>query len=283
MATSSPTRARQTGGSLTDRQLITEGARVFASSCGNAYCHGTGGRGGGAPALRGKGLSPDYVFKSISNGIPGSAMPSFKSEFSEEQIWKLVAFILSDGATSPAKAEPPAAVEPAPSQLVRSKPQEVSPATAGDAQAGKALFFDSSSKKSCHLCHRFNGEGASVGPDLSRAGRKSARELFLSIVSPRAGDATFAMVSVTLTSGEKITGIRKDEDAESIRIYDTTELPAVLRTIQKPDIFTLEPAKEPVMPEDYASTLTLKQVLDLIAFLRSAVSKDPVTLNDLFH
>src|SRR5512144_1586373 len=90
----------QASGSLTDPQFIAEGARLFATSCGNAYCHGTGGGGGGAPRLRGKGLESSYLFKSISNGIPGTAMPSFKSELSEEQVWKLIAFIMSDADAS---------------------------------------------------------------------------------------------------------------------------------------------------------------------------------------
>jgi mono/diheme cytochrome c family protein len=73
---------------LKDPQFISDGAKLFATSCGNAYCHGTGGAGGGAPRLRGKDLEANFVFKAISNGIPGSSMPGFKSELSEEQIWK---------------------------------------------------------------------------------------------------------------------------------------------------------------------------------------------------
>src|SRR5436190_24355374 len=63
---------------LKDPQFIADGARTFATSCGNAYCHGTGGVGGGAPRLRGRGLEAAYLFKTISNGIPGTSMLSFK-------------------------------------------------------------------------------------------------------------------------------------------------------------------------------------------------------------
>src|SRR5262245_6037157 len=77
---------------LNDPKFIAEGARLFSTSCANAYCHGVGGKGGGAPRLRGKGLEPSFLFKSISNGIGGTGMLSFKSELSEEQIWKIIAF-----------------------------------------------------------------------------------------------------------------------------------------------------------------------------------------------
>ena len=269
---------------LKDRQLIAEGARLFAPVCGNAYCHGAGGKGGGAPRLRGKGLESPYLFKTISNGIPGSAMLSFKSEFSEDQIWKLVAFIMSDSATTPAaSAEAPAAEKPAAS-TAQPKPadSDASLSTVGSVQAGKALFFDSSQPKSCHSCHSLQGEGTPIGPDLSKLAGKAPKELLLSIILAReTKDPRFATVTLALRNGDKIVGVKKEEDTDSTQIYDTTELPAVLRTIQKADIAKLETSDESVMPKDYASIYTMKQLLDLVAFLKSSELR--VTLKDLFQ
>src|SRR5262245_54780517 len=76
--------AFQSNANLKDPQFIGEGAKLFAVSCGNAYCHGTGGNGGGAPRLRGKGLDAAYTFKTISNGVPNTSMPGFKTELSED-------------------------------------------------------------------------------------------------------------------------------------------------------------------------------------------------------
>src|SRR5215467_5618382 len=80
---------------LKDRGFIAEGAKLFLPNCSSAYCHGSGGKGGGAPRLRDKGLDATYLFKTISNGIPGSPMRPFKSELSEEKIWQLTAYIMS--------------------------------------------------------------------------------------------------------------------------------------------------------------------------------------------
>jgi putative heme-binding domain-containing protein len=272
---------------LKDPKVIAEGAKLFAPSCGNAYCHGTGGAGGGAPRLRGKGLDAANAFKAISNGIPGTAMLSFKSELSEEQIWKLVAFITSDAKASfAAKAEATAGDKPASvSSTAQLKPPDATDTSSivGNAQAGKALFFDSAGSKSCHSCHSIKGEGASIGPDLSQIGNKSPRELFLSIVLTREiKDSRYATVTLTLRNGDRVVGVKKEEDEESIRVYDTAELPAVLRTVQKADVARLETANESVMPKDYASTYTLKQLLDLVTFLKGAQSRSPITLKDLF-
>jgi len=276
----------QTKDGLSDPQAVAEGARLFGTNCGNAYCHGTGGMGGGAPRLRGKGIEAGYAFKAISNGIPGTSMPSFKSELSEEQILKLVAFIVSDPKTNP---NPAAAVDSAShgiSTLTVKKPEAGLPVTSvGDAQAGKAIFFDSSRSKGCYACHQFNGEGTAIGPDLSAvAANKSVRDLFLSIILPRdVKDSPYATITVFLRNGDRITGIKKEEDAESLRIFDATELPAVLRTVQKENISKIEYSGGPVMPTDYASSYTVKQLLDLVTFLKSSQSTSRVMLKDLFQ
>jgi putative heme-binding domain-containing protein len=271
---------------LKDPRFIAEGAKLFAPSCGNAYCHGTGGGGGGAPRLRGRDLEGAYVFKSISNGIPGTPMPSFKSELSDEQIWKLVAFIVSDAKTSFAtKLKAPDADKPASQPAVPPKPGEPTAAASiiGSAQAGKALFFDSAQPKSCRSCHSLQGEGTPIGPDLSKSESKSPRELFLSIVLPHETKGSrYATVTLTLRNGDKVIGVQKEEDTESIRVYDTTELPAVLRTVQKADVVKVETSSQSVMPKDYATAYTVKQLLDLVTFLKSSESKSPVTLKDLF-
>jgi len=270
---------------LNDPQFIAEGGRLFGPSCGNAYCHGIGGIGGGAPKLRGKGLDAAYLFKTISNGIPGTAMLPFKSELSEDRIWKLVAFILSDAkgdaqvySAIPEKTGTSSVTGPL-------KPADAKAVSTlnGDIQSGKALFFDSAQSKSCHHCHTFGGDGTMIGPDLSKVGNKPAKELFLRmVIGGEIKDMRYSTIRLTLKSGDKVTGVKKEEDAESIRIYDTTELPAVLRTVQLTDISKSETYSESIMPKDYASIYTVKQLLDLVSYLKSLDSKSPVTLKDLF-
>jgi putative heme-binding domain-containing protein len=270
---------------LKDPQFIAEGSKLFGPTCGNAYCHGTGGAGGGAPRLRGKGLESSYLFKSISNGIPGTAMPSFKTELSEEQVWKLIAFIMADADASVVARPEATAVDNRSTQItVRQAPAASAGAGSmmGNVQEGKALFFDSARPKSCHYCHSMEGQGTSIGPDLSKIGDRPARQLFSSIILPhQIKDPRYATVTLRLRNGESVTGVKKEEDDESIRVFDTTELPAVLRTVQKVDVIKSEAASESIMPKDYASTYTVKQLLDLVTFLKSSESKAPVMLRDL--
>jgi putative heme-binding domain-containing protein len=274
---------------LKDPAFIAEGARLFAPTCGTGYCHGAGGSGGGAPKIRGRDFEADEIFKSISNGVPGTAMPGFKSIHSEEQIWKLVAFVMSPVTSTPgSEVTPPVSSQSEPTPTKSAEPPRstsASSAMAGDAKAGKALFFDSSKSRSCHACHSIDGVGAAIGPDLSKVGSRSARELVQAILLPgEAVDPRYVGVRLTLADGEKIVGIVREEDEQAIRIYDLTELPAVLRTVQKERVAKNDKLSESPMPGDYGNVYTMKQLLDLVTYLKSSdpQSKQPVTLKDLF-
>lgn len=75
--------------------LIEQGARLFNPTCGSAYCHGANGKDGSAPALQGRTFTPEYLTRVISEGVPTTAMPAFKSQLSSEQIRQLVAYVMS--------------------------------------------------------------------------------------------------------------------------------------------------------------------------------------------
>jgi putative heme-binding domain-containing protein len=208
-------------------------------------------------------------------------MLSFKAELSEEQIWKVVAFIMSDPKANSAKIEAPIGDL----SSTASKPREpMDSSIVGSPQAGKALFFDSAQSKGCAACHSFAGEGIPIGPELSKIGARSARELFKNIVLPgEVRNLRYATVTITLRGGNKVVGVRKEEDAQSMRVYDTSVWPAVLRAIRKADIAKVDTSNQSVMPKDYASIYTLRQLLDLVAFLKSPDSKSAVTLQDVFQ
>jgi alcohol dehydrogenase (cytochrome c) len=75
---------------------IRTGEKLFQSNCSS--CHGSDGAGGGAgPVLKQRhmvqGSSSWALFKTISNGIGGTAMPA--SSLSETDRWRLAAFVHS--------------------------------------------------------------------------------------------------------------------------------------------------------------------------------------------
>lgn len=87
----------------TDKKSIDTGKKVYLKNC--ATCHGNKGKGEG-PASKGLkpaprdftsgkfkyGSTDDALFKTITNGSKGTAMPSWKA-LPEKDRWAVIAFI----------------------------------------------------------------------------------------------------------------------------------------------------------------------------------------------
>ncbi len=88
-----------------DPTSIAQGAEVFATNC--ASCHGETGKGDGPAAA---GLSPPpadlkqhiplhsegQTFLFVSDGLPGSAMPAWSDQLTEEQMWDVVNYLRAE-------------------------------------------------------------------------------------------------------------------------------------------------------------------------------------------
>ena len=69
---------------------------------------------------------------------------------------------------------------------------------------------------------------------------------------------------------------------DQFHFYDTSSLPPTLRTLPLSDAVSTKRLNGTAMPSDYASRLSLKQLLGLAAFLRSSAANPmPVTLADV--
>jgi mono/diheme cytochrome c family protein len=87
---------------LSDAARVETGRKRFSKTCA-AYCHGSGGTGGRAPALNERSALTDAdLFRTIHDGRRGSdIMPPWGATFNDEQIWELVAYIRSLQSAAP--------------------------------------------------------------------------------------------------------------------------------------------------------------------------------------
>ena len=276
---------------LSDRQLIAQGSTLFAQSCSVGYCHGLAGKAGRGPRLRGREWDKNYLFKVTFGGIPNSSMPAWKDRLTEKEIGAVVAYVLTLSKLTSDSAEatlpdPVASAPAAASEAPRTK-SESSPVDGsffGNAENGKALFFDSSNDWHCGACHKIGGTGASVGPELNGVRSKAVKDLFIDIVLPSAHlspDRPF--LSITTKSGEQIQGVKSEESATHVKLFDIGSLPAVLRNLPKDQIQKMDIQSRSAMPAKYGEMYTVKQLLDIIAFLKASGSgpAQTVSLNDL--
>jgi len=134
----------------------------------------------------------------------------------------------------------------------------------GNDVRGKEIFFGRS-EVSCRRCHKIDGNGGEVGPDLSRSGLDKTREYLLeAMVDPNKQIAKgFETAILQMADGKVHAGIIKSDDGQRIQL-------------QKPEGAIVVPEKSAIedravgksgMPEDLVKKLTKSDVRDLVEYL----------------
>ena len=230
---------------------VKEGSSLFRANC--SPCHGLTARGGGrGPDLTSgrwtHGSSDAEIFRTISEGVPGTEMPA--STFEDSEIRAIVAYLRS--------LQPPSHV-----------------AVGGDPAKGRKTFENTG----CASCHMVNGSGGRLGPDLSRVGasrsvsylrdsiRTPDKELSTGLADPNNHyglPLVYDTVTVVTADGEKITGVAKNEDTFSLQLMTARE---ELRFFLKKDLKKVIHEHKSLMPTYVESVLGQSELQDLIAYL----------------
>ncbi|MDB4808072.1 PQQ-dependent sugar dehydrogenase [Verrucomicrobia bacterium] len=123
-------------------------------------------------------------------------------------------------------------------------------------------------KAGCVQCHRFEGEGGSVGPDLTGlAKRMKPREVLESIIEPsRTLTEAYAMVQFTMSDGAVHLGQVREETDTVVRLRSLSATSAPV-TLAKALIESRKKLNLSNMPPGMVNTLTKNQILDLVAYL----------------
>jgi putative membrane-bound dehydrogenase-like protein len=136
----------------------------------------------------------------------------------------------------------------------------------GDVRRGQAVF--NSTKAACASCHAIGYLGGKVGPDLTHIGKiRTERDLLESIVFPSASLVrSYEPVQVTTKTGKMYNGlVRKDAPDEVVLALSATEEARIARN----DIEEVLPSKVSVMPAGLDQQLTVRELADLVAFLKA--------------
>jgi putative membrane-bound dehydrogenase-like protein len=134
----------------------------------------------------------------------------------------------------------------------------------GDPAKGKVAF-----KTNCTTCHRLDGEGFEVGPNLlSAVPGKSKADLLVAVLDPnREVDARFLSYTATLSDGRQVTGLLAAEGPGSITLRRADGVEDVIR---RADLDTLRSSGVSLMPDGLEKTVTPEAMNDLFAYLRQA-------------
>jgi putative membrane-bound dehydrogenase-like protein len=132
----------------------------------------------------------------------------------------------------------------------------------GDATRGKVVF-----QKNCTGCHKFQGLGNEVGPNIAARQDKSNEGLLREILDPnRAVDQHFAAYTAVTTDGVVKTGILAEETGNAITLLGQNGEKNVLLRSQLESLTT---NGKSLMPEGFEKQITAEEMADLIKFLAS--------------
>ncbi|MBI2478208.1 MAG: c-type cytochrome [Planctomycetia bacterium] len=123
----------------------------------------------------------------------------------------------------------------------------------------------------CLRCHRIGNEGGRVGPDLTSIGKRfDDRALLESILEPsKVIDPKYRHTAYELDNGKVVHGRTIGVNAQQL-VIETDPLTAATVTIDRDAIEASHPAEVSPMPNGLMDTLSADEILDLLAYLRSA-------------
>jgi cytochrome c oxidase cbb3-type subunit 3 len=240
-----------------DPTAAKAGEFEFRINC--ALCHGLGARGGGrgpdlTRAHKRHGDGDGDLFRNISQGIPGTAMPANGTNgqgvgMTDEEIWQIISYL-------------------------RSIQAGASATRLGNATHGKQLFYGDAN---CSTCHMVEGRGGRVGPDLTSVGisrtveslvesvRNPSRRLAWGLTEPTKEFAQrYETVTIVTLDGNEVKGVTLNEDSFSLQVMDTAEQ---IRLFDKDKLRSIKKSRKSLMPAFDPGTLSDQDLNDVIAYL----------------
>ncbi len=221
------------------------GQQLFASMC--AGCHGLDARGGEhapniATSPEVQRMSDAELLHVIRNGIPAAGMPGFGASLKGDQLESVVSYL----------------------RVLQGK--SVTARLTGNPEAGRSLFFG---KARCSECHMIGGNGGFIADDLSSYGSTHAvDEVRKAILDPNVNLNPRRRTAIVVTGdGKRYTGIARNEDNFSIQLQT---LDGTFHLFDKSEVARFEYQPRSLMPAGYASTLSARELDDLVSYLVKA-------------
>ncbi|WP_395716232.1 c-type cytochrome [Prosthecobacter sp.] len=127
----------------------------------------------------------------------------------------------------------------------------------------------------CATCHRFNGEGGSIGPDLTGSGnRYTLRDLLENIIDPsKVISDQYDSHEITKKDGSVLVGRIIVEENEKVFLMTNPFAPNDHMAINESDIAKKGTRKVSMMPPSLINSLNQDELLDLLAYLVSGGNK----------
>jgi putative heme-binding domain-containing protein len=143
------------------------------------------------------------------------------------------------------------------------KRYEAALTTSGDAERGRQVF-----RRVCAKCHKLDGSGAEVGPDLGTIRNRPPELILPDIILPSRSIAQgYESYVVETKSGGTIEGVMGPQTPTAITIRHEEGKQDVIR---RDDIKQMYATNLSAMPSDLDKQVSVEQMADLLKFLKTA-------------
>lgn len=124
---------------------------------------------------------------------------------------------------------------------------------------------------SCYACHRFNGEGGAVGPDLSSAGGKfSPYDLLEAIIDPgKQISDQYGATDFKMKDGTVVTGRIMNLAGNTYNVNTDMMKPSTITMVDVDQLDSIEASLISMMPPGLLNTMSPDDILDLLAYFIS--------------
>ena len=148
-------------------------------------------------------------------------------------------------------------------------------ASPGDPGRGEKVY-----QEQCAKCHRLQGEGFQVGPDLETAGSRTDETVMMDILDPSSQlTVGYQNYTVITEDGRIFTGVLSAETATGITLRKEE---GVDQTILRKDVDEMAASPMSMMPEDLEKDVAPGDLVDLIAYIRKMLGPVPPGVATLF-
>lgn len=131
----------------------------------------------------------------------------------------------------------------------------------GDVEVGERVF-----KRSCAVCHSYDGEGGNVGPDLTDIKNQPAEAILLHTIVPNYEVyPTYQTLSIETEDDRHYAGWVVSETSNSLTLRTAS---GEEETIMRSNIRVLTNTGQSLMPDGLERTMTEDEMNDLIAYLK---------------
>lgn len=139
-----------------------------------------------------------------------------------------------------------------------------------DYELGRNTFFAAG----CASCHRFDGMGGNIGPDLGSVGNRfSVQKILEDIIHPgQSVSDLYGSSSVKLSSGRSVEGLVV-RDTGFIKVY-TRNPDRAPEIVPLEEVVSIEPISISQMPEGLINGLNADELRSLMAYLLSGGDRD---------